>query len=75
MSGAAGTSGAVYAAFGRRISVKMWRPGKWHVIGIARGREHYPIKRLGISTTREAAQARLDGWARNMGLHPLPIPR
>jgi hypothetical protein len=75
MSGAAGTAGAVYAAFGRRLSVQMWRPGKWHVIGTARGREKYPITRLGISTTREAAQARLDGWARNMGLHPVTISR
>jgi hypothetical protein len=72
MSGAAGTAGAAYAAFGRRIAVAAWRPGKWHVIGRTRGREQYPITRLGISATREAAQARLDGWARNMGLRPLP---
>jgi len=63
-----------YKVFGRIAEAREILPGRWGAALLpGRGRRRMMgwVRCLGCRATREAAQAALDAWARNMGLRPI----
>jgi hypothetical protein len=56
-----------YTCYGYTFGVeKSKSSGKWWCIGHAQGRKPYLLYKLGTAETDEAAQRKLDGWARHV---------